>query len=138
MAGMRFKFTDYAPKINAQMVKAAKQWLEEAGNEVESQVKRNTRVATGKTKGSFSHKVSGEVCSVGSNYENAIWEEYGTGIYAEQGGRTKVPWTYQDANGDWHKTKGKRGTRALRKAFTSTRPKIKARAEQIFSQIGGE
>lgn len=54
------------------------------------------------TDGGFS-----SVISVGADY--AIYVEYGTGIYAEGpgGSRAKhIPWRYQDANGQWHTTKG--------------------------------
>lgn len=50
----------------------------------------------------FSSKIN-----VGADY--AIYVEYGTGIYAEGpgGSRAKhIPWRYQDANGQWHTTKG--------------------------------
>lgn len=52
--------------------------------------------------GGFSSKIN-----VGADY--AIYVEYGTGIYAEGpgGSRAKhIPWRYQDANGQWHTTKG--------------------------------
>lgn len=55
--------------------------------ELEAQVKRNTRVDTGQTKGSWTYKVdeaNGEAM-VGSPQENAIWEEFGTGQYALNG-----------------------------------------------------
>lgn len=47
------------------------------------------------------------VISVGAEY--AIYVEYGTGIYATGPGGSrakKIPWSYQDADGEWHTTKG--------------------------------
>lgn len=132
-------FRDYAPQIAEELTRAAETWLEEAAGEVETQAIRNTRVDTGRTKGSWSHVVdNGNLeASVGSDYENAIWEEYGTGVYAENGGRTDVPWTYKDAKGEWHRTSGKRGTRAFRKAYATTKPKlIKAAQARFKSAIG--
>ena len=116
------------------MTQAARAWLEEASAELETQVVRNTRVDTGRTKGSWEHAVDGGAleATVGSGYENAVWEEFGTGLYAESGGRTNVPWTYQDAAGNWHKTKGKRGTRAFRKAYATMKPKLIKVARQKF------
>lgn len=53
---------------------------------------------------------------VGSNQDNAIYEEFGTGIYAEKGGR-KDKWVYKDKRtGNFYRTQGKKGTRALRNA----------------------
>lgn len=77
--------------------------------------------------------VDGDTLYVGSNAENAIWEEFGTGIHAENGGR-RTPWPYKDREGNWHTTKGKRGTRALTKAMQSKAPV----AEKIVkSKLGG-
>lgn len=132
-------FKDYTSEVNEKLTQAARAWLEEASSEVESQAIRNTRVDTGRTKSSFHHKVFGSAleAAVGSDYQNAIWEEFGTGVYAENGGRTKVPWFYKDAKGEGHRTSGKRGTRAFRKAYTSTSPKLKKRARQIFKDTIG-
>lgn len=47
------------------------------------------------------------IISVGAEY--AIYVEYGTGIYAEGPGGSrakKIPWSYQDADGEWHTTYG--------------------------------
>lgn len=47
------------------------------------------------------------VVSVGAEY--AIYVEYGTGIYATGPGGSrakKIPWSYLDADGEWHTTKG--------------------------------
>lgn len=38
--------------------------------------------------------------------EYAPYVEYGTGIHAEKGGRTDVPWRYEDEKGEWHTTYG--------------------------------
>lgn len=129
-------FKNFVPQVKAELNRAAQKWLVEAATELESQVKRNTRVDTGRTKASFSHVVDNAnlTATVGSDYENAIWEEFGTGVYAEGGnGRKKVPWAYQDAKGNWHKTKGKRGTRAFRNAYATEKPKLIRAAQKIFS-----
>lgn len=131
------EFRNFGPEVKAEMRAAAVAWLEEAASEVQSQAERNTRVATGRTKGSFQHKVDGPSLTavIGSDYENAIWEEFGTGVYAEEGGRTDVPWTYQAEDGKWYKTKGKRGTKALRNAFTTSKPKLLRAAQKAFGKL---
>lgn len=137
--GNNIIFKDYAPEIQAKLQHAAEAWLEEASGEVETQAMRNTRVDTGRTKGSWQHHVdNGNLeATVGSDYENAIWEEFGTGVFAESGGRTNVPWTYKDQKGEWHKTKGKRGTGAFRKAYTTTKPKLMKAARSRFKDALG-
>lgn len=41
---------------------------------------------------------------VGTNVKYAVYQEMGTGVYADGGRRT--PWAYQDARGNWHVTHG--------------------------------
>lgn len=141
---MDFEFTDNSMKACAEIDRAVRAALEEAGGEFEAQAKRNTRVDSGDTKASFGHKVVGDTVYVGSNLENAIWEEFGTGTYAENGGRSGY-WVFVKGSGkkggggktytlkkakqimammrkdglEAYYTNGKRGTRALTKAFQS-------------------
>ena len=134
MAG-NVRFEDYTDEVAKAMEKAALTWLEEAAGEVEAQTQRNSRVGeTGKTKGSYRHVVDKGAmeATVGSDYNNAIWEEYGTGLYAEKGGRTDVPWHYQDAEGKWHTTSGKRPNKPFRKAYKATKGKLIKRARALF------
>lgn len=113
--------------------------LEEVAGELESQVKRNTAVKTGKTKSSWEHKVyktgEGYEAVVGSNYENAIWEEFGTGDYALHGDGRKGGWTYKDEKGQWHRTNGKKPRRPLWNAYVALKPSIENRLKKI---LGGE
>ena len=55
-----------------------------------------------------------------------------TGEYALEGNGRKGGWAYKDAKGEWHYTKGKMPSRAFYKAFTTTKPKIVRRAEQVI------
>lgn len=101
--------------------------LEEASGAVEAQVKQNQRVDTGQTKGSWKHYVSARKheAYIGSNYENAIWEEFGTGIHALNGNGRKTPWVYTPDNGKtFYRTKGKKPLRPLYNAMRTMRPKI--------------
>ena len=72
-------FEDYTIKVQNTIDDKINAVLEECAGELESQVKRNSRVDTGKTKNSFQHKVvdSEHTAYIGSNDENAIWEEFG-------------------------------------------------------------
>lgn len=103
MANSEFKFTDNTMKVLAAMDDKILAVLEECAGELESQTKRNTRVDTGKTKNSWRHRVAKEgnvfIAVVGSDYENAIWEELGTGEYAINGDGRKGGWVYYADNG---------------------------------------
>ncbi len=119
-------FEDYTLEVQGAIDERINAALEECAGELESQVKRNTRVDTGKTKGSWQHRVDDEkhVATIGSNNENAIWEEFGTGEYAlKQNGR-KGGWSYKDAKGEWHHTYGKKPMRAFWNAFNTLKNKI--------------
>ncbi len=132
------KFTDNSIQVIAQINREVINALEEASGELESQVKRNTKVRTGKTKASWTHKVNSakNEAYVGSNYENAIWEEFGTGIYAQNGdGRKDVPWVYQDESGKWHRTSGKKPRKALQKAFSTLKNRIESFFIERFKKL---
>ena len=123
---MSVEFHDYTIKVKDVMDDRINAVLEECAGELESQVKRNTRVKTGKTKNSFQHKVveAEHTAYIGSDEENAIWEEFGTGEYALKGNGRKGGWFYVDAEGEGHFTHGKKPTRAFWKAYTSMKNKI--------------
>ena len=55
--------------------------------------------------------------------EYAPYVEYGTGLFAEKGGR-KTPWKYEDDEGNWHKTTGQRPHPFMRPALNENRKKI--------------
>ena len=57
--------------------------------------------------------------------EYAPYVEYGTGLFAEEGGRMDVPWNYQDDKGVWHSTSGQKPQPYLRPALEENREKIK-------------
>lgn len=93
--------------LNQQILKT----LEECGLVAENYAKDNCTqkniVDTGNLRNSITHTVvTGEkAVYVGTNVEYGIYNEFGTGVYADTGGR-QSPWVYQDYNGDWHKTSG--------------------------------
>ena len=76
-----------------------------------------TRSSYEALRNSMNHLVQGEDCYVGTNQEYAIYHEFGTGIYCEGGGGRQTPWTYQDAHGEWHRTRGLRPIHFLKNAI---------------------
>lgn len=57
--------------------------------------------------------------------EYAPYVEYGTGLFAEEGGRQQVPWSYKDDKGEWHTTSGMHPHPYMRPALEENREKIK-------------
>lgn len=113
-------FDDFTIQVKNAIDDAIDAALEEAAGAIESAAKQNSRVDTGATKNSFQHHVDSgsKTAYIGSNHENAIWEEYGTGEHAQKGGR-QGGWVYKDAKGKWHFTTGKKPSRAFFKAYTA-------------------
>lgn len=113
------EFKDYSIEVKGKINDALIAALYEAAGAVVSQTARNSRVDTEQTKGSFEYVVDEEKLesTVGSPLENAIWEEFGTGIHALNGDGRKTAWHYKDKKGNWHTTTGKKGTRAFFRAF---------------------
>lgn len=138
MSNNIIRFEDYSKQVIDTIDRGILNALEEVSGELEGRVKDNTRVDTGKTKASWSHKVDERKFEayVGSNYENAIWEEFGTGIYALNGnGRKDVPWVYQSEDGKWHRTNGKKPSRALKLASDNIDSLIKEYFKERFKNL---
>ena len=139
---MGIKYTNNSIKVKAALNNGVKQFLYEAGGELQSRIYRNSVVDSGQTKGSYQYKVDTgadeSTLYIGSNYQNAIWEEYGTGEYALAGNGRKTPWVYRDSKGKWHRTRGKKARRPMFKAFTSLAGKLEhGLAEALKRNLGG-
>lgn len=119
-------FENFTVKVQGAIDDRINVALEECAGELESRVKRNTRVDTGNTKNSWRHVVdtSKHEATVGSSLENAIWEEFGTGEHALGGNGRQGGWRYKDAEGKWHFTRGKKPSRAFYNAYISLKSKL--------------
>jgi HK97 gp10 family phage protein len=131
------KLEDYSIKVKEAMDDRINAVLEECAGELESAVKRNSRVDTGKTKNSFRHRVNTATheAQIGSNDINAIYEEFGTGEHALQGNGRLGGWTYKDAKGKYHHTYGKKPSRAFWKAYTAMKSKIISRIQNSMKGL---
>ena len=131
-------FKDYTKIVLQRIQKGGEAFLEEVGGEIESQAKRNTKVDTGNTKGSWEHVVDKDKMEVqiGSRYKNALWEELGTGIYALNGDGRKTKWVYKNPkDGKFYATVGKKPRRALYRAYTSKKNVIIREARKRFGEL---
>ena len=135
--GADVQFINNSVKVKKALNDKGFVWLYEACGELEAQTKRNSKVKTGQTKGSYGYAVDEAELTgyVGSSYENAIWEEFGTGEYALNGNGRKGGWRYKDEKGNWYFTYGKRPRRPLFKAFTALKSKLIQRAQEIFGGV---
>lgn len=101
------KFTDNKQEVLDASKDKILAWLEAIGQDAASTAAEKAPVDTGLLKGSITPAVdSAEQCVyIGTDVKYAIYHEFGTGKYAEEGGRA-TPWAYQDKNGEWRWTAG--------------------------------
>ena len=134
---MGVKFTNNSIKVKTALKEAGVAWLHEACGEIEAQTKRNSKVLTGKTKGSYQYRVDEDSLEgvVGSDSQNAIWEEFGTGEYAINGDGRKGGWFYKDAQDKGHFTHGKKARRPLYSAYTSLKGTLQKMAQERFGGL---
>lgn len=136
MADVEFK--DNSIEVKRVIEGKIGKFLVEASSLIVSQVAKNTRVRTGQLKNSWKANVneSQKEATMGTELENSIWEEFGTGEHALNGDGRKTAWWYKDKiTGKWHKTKGKKPTRAFYKAYLSTKDSIIQKAEEVFKEL---
>ena len=92
---------------------------------VERSAKLNAKKGrTGDLRKSITSKVEGLQGIVFTPLEYAPYVEYGTGLFAEEGGRKDVPWHYQDEQGEWHSTSGMKPQPFMRPALDENREEI--------------
>lgn len=100
--------------------------LTEACIIVESEAKQRCPVDDGQLRQSITHEVivNGNECEavVGTNVEYAPYVELGTGIYNPTG--RQIPWVYQDAKGNFHRTKGMKAQPYLQPAADDKKQEI--------------
>ena len=96
---------------------------------VERSAKQKAPKGTGELRRSITSKVenegNGAVGIVFTPLEYAPYVEFGTGLFAENGGRQDVPWNYQDDKGEWHSTSGMHPQPYMRPALNENREQIK-------------
>lgn len=91
---------------------------------VEAAAKQKAPKDTGALRRSITSKVENGVGTIFTPLEYAPYIEYGTGLFAENGGRADVPWSYQDDEGNWHSTSGQRPQPFMRPALDENRQQI--------------
>lgn len=91
---------------------------------VERSAKEKAPKDTGELRRSIQSEIRGNEGVVFTTLEYAPYIEYGTGLFAENGGRTDVPWCYQDDKGEWHTTSGIKPHPYMRPALDENRERI--------------
>lgn len=114
--GRTIEVTSHRVEVIEAKDEAVARALETIGLVAERYAKELAPVDTGRLRNSISHEVDDSTVYIGTNVEYAPYLEFGTGIYAEGGGRA-TPWSYQDDKGEWHTTSGNQPQPFLRPAL---------------------
>lgn len=103
---------------------------------VERSAKEKAPKDTGALRRSITSEVTREngelVGNVFTPLEYAPYVEYGTGLFAESGGRKDVPWCYQDDKGEWHSTSGQKPQPFMRPALDENRERVVQKLREAF------
>ena len=91
---------------------------------VERSAKEKAPKDNGELRRSITSKVENNEGIVFTPLKYAPYVEYGTGLFAEEGGRKDVPWCYQDDEGEWHSTSGMKPHPYMRPALEENREEI--------------
>lgn len=116
---MEIEVADHSNEIGKELRAAHLRALERCGNQAEGYAKDLATYDTSRLKNSITHQVNDNEMSViiGTDVEYGVYQELGTGIYAEGGGGRPTPWVYQDEKGNWHYTRGNKAHPFLKPAL---------------------
>lgn len=104
--------------------KGAQDGIKKACALLERAAKEKTPKDTGELRRSITSQVEGLEGKVFTPLLYAPYIEFGTGLYAEEGGREDVPWHYQDDEGVWHSTSGMEPQPFMRPALDENREEV--------------
>lgn len=129
-------FKDKSKDIKKQMNVVSEEAMEAALLFIEAQAKSLSPVGnSGELRDKIDHQVESRgkdiIGKVGSPLEHALYVEFGTGEFAENGAGRKGGWSYQDPSGEWFFTWGQDPQPFMRPAFRRNK-------KQIEQLIGGE
>ena len=123
MADIEVTLTDNSQEVLRALEVQMKEALEAVGHQAVSHAKQNItqagRVDTGALRNSINHHVWGDTCYIGTNNSYAIYNEMGTGIYADGGGGRKTGWVFIGRDGEGHWTRGMRAIHFLKNAASN-------------------
>lgn len=130
-------FIDNSQQGKDAINKATLKFLFQACILVEGQAVLLAPVGTSRLRDSIDYYVDEKelIGYVGTNVEYAVYVEFGTGEFAENGRGRKGGWVYQDPSGEWFFTWGQDPQPYLRPAFREHKNDIESLAKAIYSEI---
>lgn len=123
--------------INNKLENRILKTLEAACQLVENKAKENCPVDDGTLRASITHTIKKEGKKyegiIGTNVDYAPYVHEGTGLYAVGGKGRQTPWTYKDAKGDYHTTKGQKPQPFLKNAIEDYKESIKKIIKEMLN-----
>ena len=119
---------------NIDNVQKLEQALGRACALVERSAKQKAPKGNGDLRRSITSKVENGEGIIYTPLEYAPYVEYGTGLFAEEGGRKDVPWCYKDDEGEWHSTSGQHPQPFMRPALNENRAEILRILKEALTQ----
>lgn len=133
------KFVNNSAAVKRELERAMIRGLIKAAMLVEGQAVLLVPTKTGALKKSIGYKVNESelVAYVGTNCEYAIYVEFGTGEFAENGNGRQGGWVYRTPDGEVHFTYGMEPQPYLRPAFRQNQKAIKDILADCLKSLGG-
>lgn len=132
-----FKFVSYKDKVMSQMDATVERGMTKVLEIIKSAAKSGTAVSSGQLRNRIDYqlkKIGGQIVGVVGSPENyAIYVEFGTGEFAENGSGRKGGWVYQDPSGEWFFTWGQEAQPFMRPAFRQNKDVTK---EILSKELG--
>ena len=133
------KFVDNSAAVKRALERGMIRGLIKASLLVESQAVLLVPVNTGGLRNSIGYQVNESelVAYIGTNCEYAIYVEFGTGEFAENGNGRKGGWVYKTPDGEVHFTYGMPPQPYLRPAFRKNQKAIRDILADCLRELGG-
>lgn len=130
MAKNDFEIETNVDGVTKVIMQAAERALEAASIHMVGEVKDRAPVESGELRRSISRTIDNSggklVAKVGSNLQYAVYQEFGTGEFAENGAGRKGGWVYEGPDGKVYFTRGSKPKKFLRDAFRANKKNIKS------------
>lgn len=124
-----FQFEDNSKQVKKQLHQTNETAMLSVLLMIKGQAKALARVDSGEMRNRLDHKIIGKgskvTGQVGSPNEHALYNEFGTGEFAENGAGRKGGWVYKAPDGNWYFTYGMKPRPFLRPAFRQNKQRIK-------------
>ena len=145
------RIESHIEEVNEEMLAKVEEWLEGVGEDAagtaagipnfpvdSGRLKNSINWATAEAHGGGDSPLETpeeKAVYIGTNVEYAVYHEFGSGKYAENGSQAKrIPWAFKDKNGNWHLTSGVPARHFLQFGMTAHKEQYKQMLEDKLKQ----